>query len=819
MLLSELNLPKALVDAYDKKGIKELYPPQEECIKKGLLDGKNLLISIPTASGKTLVAEMAMHTHIAGKNPAGASRGKCLYVVPLKALASEKYEEFSDKGVRVGIATGDLDKRDDYLGRNDIIITTSEKADSLLRNNAKWMNLVTCLVVDEAHLIDSEDRGATLEMVITKLRCLNENMQIIALTATIGNPKVFAAWLCAEHVTSEWRPVKLKEGVYFSDTIYFEEEEKKIKTPAKDDDTNLCLDCIEEGGQCLVFVSSRRNAEGFAKRMAKALEKSGFADPGLDEIQKKLESAAETDMGKTLSACTAKGAAFHHAGMKREQRQLIEQGFRDGHIKVISSTPTLAAGLNLPARRVVIRDFLRFKGGEGMLPIPVREYRQMAGRAGRPHLDPYGESVLIAKGRDMANGLFEEFIDAPSEDVKSRLDDESALCAQVLSLISTGFVRNSDDLINFLEKTFYTHTNKKSTYLSGIVDKALEYLENAGMTTAFDKRLSATEYGNLISRLYINPVSAEIITSVLKEKQKQILKETSSKALSAPCTKEEISLVFSDIGLLQLLCKTPDIYTLYVKKDDMAVLESFYYEHEDELWMEINYDSMEDDFRVLKTAMLLDNWISETGEDTICTRFGVGPGDIYNVVEGMNWLLYSASRISHMMAPDLKTAISEVELRMKHGIKRELIPLVKLKNIGRVRARRLFNNGITGPLGIKAAGFEKLSAILGQKIARQVLTQAEKILIDPSAPDTVTKDKDVHNPAAFDSDEKYSIKKDAAYKKKESKSESKTESNKLKKIKEGESGKKDKSSKKYHDKSESDDKSKESSGQKSLFEF
>ncbi|MDD3978133.1 MAG: DEAD/DEAH box helicase, partial [Methanomicrobium sp.] len=233
MMLSGLDLPKPLIEAYGKKGITELYPPQEECVKKGLLEGRNLLISIPTASGKTLVAEMAMHHHIAGKVNKGPSKGKCLYVVPLKALASEKYEEFSGKGVRIGIATGDLDKRDEYLGQNDIIITTSEKADSLLRNNTRWMNLITCLVVDEAHLIDSENRGATLEMVITKLRYLNENMQVIALTATIGNPRLFAGWLEAEHVSSEWRPVDLKEGVFYSDTIYFEEEEKKIKTPAK----------------------------------------------------------------------------------------------------------------------------------------------------------------------------------------------------------------------------------------------------------------------------------------------------------------------------------------------------------------------------------------------------------------------------------------------------------------------------------------------------------------------------------------------------------------------------------------------------------
>ena len=449
-------------------------------------------------------------------------------------------------------------------------------------------------------------------------------------------------------------------------------------------------------------------------------------------------------MGQTLALCTRKGASFHHAGMKREQRQIIEQGFRDGHIKVISSTPTLAAGLNLPARRVIIRDYMRFSE-EGMRPIPVREYRQMAGRAGRPHLDPYGESVLIAKSRDMANGLFEEFIDAPSEDVKSRLDDESALCAQILSLIATGFVRKNEDLIAFLMQTFYMYTNKKSSYLTEIVGDSIEFLSDAGMITEIDGFYSPTAYGSLVSRLYINPLSAEIIAGKLREKQAAI-----DAGLSELAGKEKLrrskelagdtagSPIFSDIGLLQLLCKTPDMHTLYVKKDEIAVINQFSMEHEDELWLGISFDSMEEDYRALKTAMLLDNWISEVSENLICQRFNVGPGDIYNVVESMNWLCYSASRISAMFAGDLREAVSEVELRMKHGVKRELIPLVKLRNIGRVRARRLFNNNITGPAAIKSAKFEALASILGQKVAKQLVDQVSKMERDYSGLDDIS---------------------------------------------------------------------------------
>ena len=156
MLIENLPIPSGLKQQDRTGGITELYPPQAECVRKGILDRKNLLVAIPTASGKTLVAEMAMHVHIAQK-------GKCLYIVPLKALASEKFDEFNNKGIRVGIATGDFDRRDDQLGRNDIIVATSEKVDSLLRNNARWIGEITLLVIDEVHLIDSESRGRPLK--------------------------------------------------------------------------------------------------------------------------------------------------------------------------------------------------------------------------------------------------------------------------------------------------------------------------------------------------------------------------------------------------------------------------------------------------------------------------------------------------------------------------------------------------------------------------------------------------------------------------------------------------------------------------------
>jgi len=553
MQIQDLAIPTNLKQRYTKAGISELYPPQAECVENGILTGKNALVAIPTASGKTLVAEMAMH-HAIEKG------GKCLYIVPLKALASEKFEEFGNKGVRVGIATGDFDRRDDMLGRNDIIVATSEKVDSLLRNNARWIADITLLVVDEVHMIDSLGRGPTLEMVIAKMRFRNPAMQIIGLSATIGNPGKLASWLDAELVTSTWRPVDLRQGVFFNDCIHFRDRTRSIKAVSKNyDDLNLCLDTITEGGQCLVFVSSRRNAEAFAKRAAAAIKSE---DPALAVYAEKIQKSADTDMGKLLASCVAKGAAFHHAGLGRPERSVVEEGFRKGLIKCISSTPTLAAGLNLPARRVIIRDYHRFTAGEGMQPIPASEYHQMAGRAGRPRLDPYGEAVLIAKDQGQVEELFEWYIEAPPEEVHSKIAEPAALYTHILSLIASGFAKNREELTSFMNRTFYVHEHRQGRLIQRAVDAALAFLVSSDMVVEVGEHLGSTEFGTLVSKLYIDPRSAAMIVSTLRERE-----------------------IYTDLGLLQVICSTPDMPKLYVRNTDIAALSRMIEDNGEDLWL------------------------------------------------------------------------------------------------------------------------------------------------------------------------------------------------------------------------------------------
>ena len=210
MRVDELELPDGVIEVLQEEGIVELHPPQAKAVSFAL-DGKNLMLAIPTASGKSLVAYLAVLKHVLEWG------GKALYIVPLRALASEKFDDlkkFERLGVKVAMSAGDLDSPDPQLDDFDIIVATSEKADSLLRHQSAWLGHITLVVADEVHLIHDPGRGPTLEVTLTKFRKLNPSLQVIALSATIKNAREVADWLNAELVTSEWRPTPLKEGVF-----------------------------------------------------------------------------------------------------------------------------------------------------------------------------------------------------------------------------------------------------------------------------------------------------------------------------------------------------------------------------------------------------------------------------------------------------------------------------------------------------------------------------------------------------------------------------------------------------------------------------
>jgi len=619
MHVGDLPLDPAFVEHYREQGIEELYPPQTAAVEAGVADGESVVAAVPTASGKTFVAQLAMLT----------SPGTALFIVPLRALATEKYEAFADlPGVSVGIATGDFDARDEELGDHDVVVATSEKVDSAIRNGANWVEDVGCAVVDEIHLLDSADRGPTLEVTIAKLQRLAPGLQVVGLSATVANADAVADWLDAELVTSTWRPVDLRAGVYADGAITFEDgDARPVPTDGDAPTVALVRDAVDEGGQCLVFVNSRRATQDLARDLVAA---EVVPEPAGDGVAETLRESATTGTGTDLADCAAAGVAFHHAGLRSGHRTTVEAAFRDRDLSVIVATPTLAAGVNVPARRVVVRDTVRYTD-DGVQPLPVLEVHQMFGRAGRPGLDPYGEAVLVGAEDDAAD-LRERYVGADPEAVTSKLAHEDALRTHVLATVASGFARSREDLLDVLGSTFLAHQEPDAD-LSGAVDAALAYLDENGMVDDGES-LAATDLGALVSRVYVDPLTgADVLAAI--ERATAMERVTSLTAL-------------------ELVCDTPDMRGSYVRNSEAGRLTGFAMDHADELAKPVH--DFDGDFQAwlasLKTARLLDDWIHGEDEAALAERYGVGPGDVRRTAERAEWLLNATASLAERVEED-----------------------------------------------------------------------------------------------------------------------------------------------------------------------
>jgi len=714
--IAELAIPVQLKELLIQSGIMELFPPQEEAIRAGALECKNLVLASPTASGKTLVAELCCLKHVLEKNR------KAIYLAPLRALASEKFDDFqrfsklqkpNGQKVSVGISTGDFDSGDPWLGRYDIIVTTNEKADSLLRHRAKWMDDVSLVVADEVHLLNEAERGPTLEVVLARLMQVNPSIQVLALSATMGNVDEVAAWLKAGFVVTEWRPVSLKEGVLLHDEIQFKDgDSRKIERKTNNDAVNMALNTVKTGGQALVFASTRKNAATLARKIAdetaNALSKP--AKRMLEQEAEKVRGADEkTQLSESLADLVKCGAAFHHAGLAGAHRKIIEDLFRQGKIKVLTATPTLAFGMNLPARVVIVQDYRRYEAGYGYYPISVLEYKQMAGRAGRPKYDKNGEAILIAKNADEADYLMENFILARPERIWSRLAVEKILRGHVLATVASDFAHSESGVVEFFAKTFYAYQYDVKA-IKAVIGKILKYLYDAQMLYLDKQNLCATKLGKRTSELYIDPVSGVTIRDALKNKP----------------------LHLTELSLLHLITHTPDMGpVMRPYGEEIVVLAVKMEQHREEFFVPPpneweDHVEFEEYLGEVKTALILNSWIDETSEEQMMEKFRVQPGDLYRIVENGKWLLHAIQELAELEhEKELLPFISELNERVSKGIKKELLPFVKLEGVGRTRGRILFNAGYHSIEEVRKASLEDITALptFGPRLAKKIKEQ------------------------------------------------------------------------------------------------
>lgn len=716
MKIEGLPVPEAVKTVIIKSGIDNLYPPQEEAIRKSVLKGKNFVLASPTASGKTLIAELCALKHVVEQD------GKVLYLTPLRALASEKYEEFKKyksikkrdgRRIRVGISTGDYDTSDPWLEKYDIIIATNEKADSLLRHRARWMDQLSLLVADEVHLLNDANRGPTLEVVLARLMQVNPEAQLLALSATVRNAEEAAEWLKASFVTTNWRPVTLKEGVVLHNKMLFKDGSyEKIAEQSKNPAVNLALHTIEAGGQALVFRSTRKGAVSSAKKAASKVE-AALSKPikrSLKRVAQQILSTGEqTRISEMLARLVKCGTAFHHAGLGGSHRRILETAFRNGKIKVIAATPTLAFGVNLPARTVVIHDYRRYEPELGYYPIRVLEYKQMAGRAGRPRYDNIGEALLIARNKDEQDYLMESYVAAKPERIWSKMAVERVLRSHVLATIAAGFAHTEQGVYDFFAKTFYAHQYGVQA-IKGVIERTLQFLCKEKMIDASNGNILATRFGRRVSELYIDPISGVLIREALKNRAQKL----------------------TDLSFLHMVAHTPDIFPSFrAYSREIDRLSLFVDEHRDEFMFEAPEEwgdqiGFEEFLGEAKTAWVLKEWVEETSEDEMIERFHVQPGDLYRVTRTAEWLLHSSDELAALLGcKDLSSELAKLTERVERGVKRELLPLVKLKGVGRVRARILFDAGFQTLEDLRHASLESLInlPLIGSKLTKKIKEQ------------------------------------------------------------------------------------------------
>lgn len=515
----------------------------------------------------------------------------------------------------------------------------------------------------------------------------------------------------------------------------------------------IAMDTIVRDKQALVFCNTKKGAESQAEKIAQKVKIKSTTPAGttreavLAEIAQSILDAVNspTKQCTRLAACVRKGVAFHHSGLASKQREIIETRFRDGTISVICATPTLAMGMDLPAFRSIIRDLKRFNKGTswGMSEIPVLEYEQMAGRAGRPGKETAGEAICIAETESERDRIVERYLLGDPEEIHSKLAVEPVLRTYVLSLIASGYVHDTEELYAFFDGTFYAWQYGDTDRLHEILDRMVRLLADWGFIEApaggYDRGvgggfvvasdiaasvLRSTLVGQRVAQLYIDPYTAHHLLVSIEH------------ALAG-------GLQVDGFALLHLLSTTLEMRPLpSVKQSELDDIDRLVVEREDVLIVKspsIYSHEYEEYLQSIKVAAFLEGWIEELGEDVLLESFGVTPGDLQAKRTTADWLLYSLVELSKLEGwHTLIAGLERMRVRLEYGAKEELLALLRLKGIGRVRARKLVHNGVRSLDDVRRMDATQLKMLLGEKMAIDLKSQVgqeiapSKVVVAPN---------------------------------------------------------------------------------------
>jgi replicative superfamily II helicase len=660
---------------------------QQEAAPEILQNESNVVVAAPTASGKTALAELAICRTL-------RQNGTALFIAPLRALTNEKeseWDRFESLGYSVYVVTGERELNTRRAERADILVMTPEKTDSATRkhDSARYSFItdIDCCVIDEVHLLDSDRRGGVLEVTVSRLRRLCDP-RIVALSATMSNIDDVAGWLDASSATTfqfgeDYRPVELHRDIqlYTHGDNTFADKYRRLYR---------ALDCAEEhlrdGGQALVFVSSRQDAVRAAGKARDEIAQRDIPMGARGDYE--FHTSVEKLENDALSKAAPDGVGFHHAGLAKDDRDRIESWFKSGKIQLLFSTSTLAWGVNLPARCVVIRDTKYHDPLEGEVDISPLDVLQMLGRAGRPGYDDvgYGWVVCDRSEAEKYRRLLEE-----GKEIESRLAED--LDSHLNAEIAMGTIKDLDDVLTWLKRTFYYQRAKSNPdaydfgTLKQRMQSTLESLVERGFVEMDDNlSVSGTTLGRLTSKYYLRLSTAE--------------------RFNALCDCERLT----ESDMLEVVAGAGEFHAVSARQSESDAID-----------------------RVLSDASISTE-LEDGSKKVLAILYagmnGATPADLRSdawIIRQNARRLLSALRefLASFAGPRAANLARRVAARVEHGVSRDAVALTAIDGIGATRADKLATGGLHSPADITEAGVAELKrAGLTEGVAKQIVANA-----------------------------------------------------------------------------------------------
>eukprot|EP00116_Pleurobrachia_bachei_P000092 sb/3460354/ len=708
--LSRWGLPGPILAKYQEMGVTHMFPWQAECLsQEGVLSGgRNLVYCAPTSAGKTLVAEILLLKRVL------ETQQKVLFVLPFVSVAGEKTRYLEGllelTRIKVGGFFGTKSPPGGF-GRIHIAVCTIEKANSIVNRLAESGELseqIGCVVVDELHMVGDSSRGYLLELLLTKIKYQGgSNVQIVGMSATLPNLDLLSKWLDAALYTTTFRPVPLTQVIKIGNAEY-DIDKKKVKDLPSDQPHEhivyLCQETLQSGHNVLVFCNSKNWTEKLCQLISQTLlNKSDALDSTLPLQQGELEDVV-AQLGRlpmavdpVLAACVDKGVAYHHAGLTTDEREIVETAFRRGFIRVLIATSTLSAGVNLPARRVIIRS-PKFAGSY-MSPLV---YQQMAGRAGRMGVDSAGESILICK-KEEENAVWERVVTTTLAPVSSCLRGalDTPMKRAVLEVIASGVATTHSQIDRYFQSTLLAAEEKND---STILDSALEFL----IQLEFVSKSTTSEEGEVLYTA--TQLGAGTLNSALPPSEALDLLAHLQLARRNFNLETELQLVFEVTPLsISRTWPQPDWYGLMRiwnslspahlrAAENVGVSEAFLAkasagiapQRTDKQKM-----AYQTNLRFFAALALLDV-IGEMPIDAVATKYKTNRGLLQSLQTSASSYAGQVAVFCEKLAySTLSVLLSDLQVRLFSGVPRELCDLVRIPLVSGVMARALYNSGYT----------------------------------------------------------------------------------------------------------------------------